>query len=199
MNQNFTCCTVGQCVEKPRGYHGELSPWESPKAKTRGAAGPKGFGQMTSFTMIHPRLFYTFSFFRHPGPVKRDFLHCRQNQPAPREYHTQYYVVDVQTLVELNPNILVQDVERMYIIYTSLASILDLTLSMFIPSFYILTMILPRGSIGWRKSHILARDAKIMTLYDKALGLSWWIESLGRSGSGTALGTPFTTIPPRLC
>ena len=32
---------------------------------------------------------------------------------APREYHTQYYVVEVQTLVELNPNILVRDVERM--------------------------------------------------------------------------------------
>ena len=32
---------------------------------------------------------------------------------APREYHTQCYVVEVQTLVELNPNILVRHVERM--------------------------------------------------------------------------------------
>ena len=42
---------------------------------------------------------------------------CRQTQPAHREYHTQYYVVAVQTLVELNPNILVRDVERMCIVY----------------------------------------------------------------------------------
>ena len=49
-----------------------------------------------------------------PGPVKRDFLHCHQTQPAPREYHTQYYIVEVQTLVELNPNKQVRDVERMY-------------------------------------------------------------------------------------
>ena len=36
-----------------------------------------------------------------------------QTQPAPREYHTQCYLVEVQTLVELNPNILVWHVERM--------------------------------------------------------------------------------------
>ena len=42
-----------------------------------------------------------------------DFLHCRQTQPFPREYHTHCYVVEVKTLVELNPNILFQDVERM--------------------------------------------------------------------------------------
>ena len=34
---------MGQCVEKPRVYHGEWSPSGSPKAKTRGAAGPEGF------------------------------------------------------------------------------------------------------------------------------------------------------------
>ena len=34
---------VVQCVEKPRVYHSEWSPLGSPKAKTRGAAGPKGF------------------------------------------------------------------------------------------------------------------------------------------------------------
>ena len=49
---------LGQYLEKPRGYHGEWSPYESPKAKTRGAAGPKGFGRGTSqgtpFTIIHP-------------------------------------------------------------------------------------------------------------------------------------------------
>ena len=37
--------TVGQGVEKTRGYHGEWSLSASPKAKTSGAAGPKGFGQ----------------------------------------------------------------------------------------------------------------------------------------------------------
>ena len=43
-----------------------------------------------------------------------DFLHWRPTQPAPREYHTQCNVVEVQTLVKLNPNILVRDVERIY-------------------------------------------------------------------------------------
>ena len=103
-------------------------PREVPKAKTLGVAGPKGFGRGTSqgtlFTMIHPRLFHTFSFFCHPGPVKRDVLHCQQTQPDPREYHTQYYVVEVQTLVELNPNVLVRDVERMAILFSSQTSIL---------------------------------------------------------------------------
>ena len=64
---------------------------------------------------------------------------------------------------------------------------------------YIFTMLLPRGSIGWKKSHILARDAKRMTLCGKAMGLSWWMVSLGRSrGLGTSLGTPFTMLPPQL-
>ena len=40
-------------------------------------------------------------------------MHCHQTQPAPREYLTQYYVVELQSLVELNSNILVRDVERM--------------------------------------------------------------------------------------
>ena len=40
-------------------------------------------------------------------------MHCRQTQPAPREYHTQYYVVELHRLVELNPNILVWHIERM--------------------------------------------------------------------------------------
>ena len=92
-------------------------PKGSPKAKTREAAGPKGFGQGSSrgtpFVMIQPRLFHTFSFFCHTGPVKRDFLHCRQTRHAPREYLTHYYIVEVQTLVELNPNLLVWDIERM--------------------------------------------------------------------------------------
>ena len=92
-------------------------PWEVPRPKPDGPEALRVFGRGTSrgtpFTTIHPRLFHTFSFFRHPGPVRRDFLYCRQTQPAPREYHTQCYVVEVQTLVELNPNILVRDVEIM--------------------------------------------------------------------------------------
>ena len=87
-------------------------PREVPRPKPEGPQAPRVFGRGTSrgtaFTTIHPRLFHTFSFFRHPGPVRRDFLYCRQTQPAPREYHTQCYIVEVQTLVELNPNILVQ-------------------------------------------------------------------------------------------
>ena len=30
-------------MEKPRWYHGDWSAWGGPKAKTRWAAGPKGF------------------------------------------------------------------------------------------------------------------------------------------------------------
>ena len=92
-------------------------PREVPRPKPEGPQAPRVFGRGTSrgtaFTTIHPRLFHTFSFFLHPGPVRRDFLYCRQTQPAPREYHTQCYIVEVQTLVELNPNILVRHVERM--------------------------------------------------------------------------------------
>ena len=83
-------------------------PREVPRPKPEAAGLPRG----TPFTTLHPRLFHIISFFGHPGLVKRDFFHCRQIQPVPREYHTQYYVVEVQTLVELNPNILVWHVKR---------------------------------------------------------------------------------------
>ena len=86
---------LGQYVEKSWVYHG------------------RGTSRGTPFTMIHPRLFHIFSLFCHPGPVKRNYLHGRQTQPAPREYYTQYYVVEVHRLVELNRNILVWHVERM--------------------------------------------------------------------------------------
>ena len=45
--------------------------------------------------------------------AKPEGPHCHQTQPALRECHTQYYIVEVHILVELNPNILVQHVERM--------------------------------------------------------------------------------------
>ena len=32
---------LGQSVEKPRRYYGELSPWGSPKAKTEGPQAPR--------------------------------------------------------------------------------------------------------------------------------------------------------------
>ena len=67
----------------------------------------------TPFTTLHPRLFHIMSFFGDPGLVKRDYFHCCQTQPVPREYNTQYYVVEVQTLVELNPNTLVRHFQRM--------------------------------------------------------------------------------------
>ena len=71
-------------------------PRKVSRPKPIGAAG-QGFGRGTSlgtpFTMIHPRLFHIFSFFRQTRPVKTDFLHCRQTQHASREYHTQYYIV----------------------------------------------------------------------------------------------------------
>ena len=69
------CSRLGQCVEKPRGYHGDWSPQGSPKAKTRRAAGLLGFRPRDFlFTMIHPKLFHTFLFFCHPGLVKSNFV-----------------------------------------------------------------------------------------------------------------------------
>ena len=60
-----------------------------------------------------PKAFPQMSLFCNPGPVKRDFLHCHQTQPAPRDHHTQYYIGEVHKFVELNPNILVWHAERM--------------------------------------------------------------------------------------
>ena len=67
-----------QIVEKPWGYHGEWSPSGSPKAKTRGAAGPKDIWPQDFLTdSIHhdtPRLIHICSFFCQPGLVKRNFF-----------------------------------------------------------------------------------------------------------------------------
>ena len=71
-----------------------------------------GLPQGTPFTTLHQRLFHILSFFGHPGLVKRDIFHCRQTQPVSREYHTQCYVVEIQTLVWLNPDILVRRLQR---------------------------------------------------------------------------------------
>ena len=60
-----------------------------------------GLPQGTPFTTLSPRLFHKMSFIGPPGLVKRDFFHCRHTQPVPRKYHTQCYIVEVQTLVEL--------------------------------------------------------------------------------------------------
>ena len=96
---------LGQCLEKASGYHGEWSPYGSPKAKTRGAAGPKGFGRGayrgTPFTIIHPRLIHIFSFFIQPIDSLGTEL---ENGEDMKPY----------ILVELNPNILGRDVERMH-------------------------------------------------------------------------------------
>ena len=88
-------------------------PRQVPRPKPEAAGLPRG----TSFTMIHPRLFHIFSFFRHPGLVKWDFFHWRQTQPLPREYLGQYAGHGSPILVGLNSNILVRDVERMVNIF----------------------------------------------------------------------------------
>ena len=95
-------------------------PWEVPRPTPEGPQAPRvlaaGLPRGTPLTTLHPRLFHIMSFFDHPGLVTRDFLHYRQTQPVPREDHTQCYVVEVQTLVELNPNILVRQFQRMQFI-----------------------------------------------------------------------------------
>ena len=89
-------------------------PMEVPRPKSKGPQAPRVFGRGTSrgtpFTMIHPRLFQTFSFFRHPGLVKRDFFF----QWCPRDTIGKWRGHEAPPLVELNPNMLVRDVERMY-------------------------------------------------------------------------------------
>ena len=91
---------------------------EVPRPKPDGPLAPRvlaaGLPRGTPFTTLKPRLFHKMSFFGHPGHVKGDFFHCRQTQPVPREYHTQCYIVGVQTLVELNANTLVRRFQRMY-------------------------------------------------------------------------------------
>ena len=95
-------------------------PREVPMPKPEGPQALRFFGRGTPFIMIHTRLFHTFLVFSHTGLAKSNFLHCRQTQPVPRKYHTQCYVVEVQTLVKLNSNILVRDVESMYIEHCTL-------------------------------------------------------------------------------
>ena len=46
---------------------------------------PAGLPQGTPFTMIHPKLFHTFSFFCHPGlPSKEGFLSLAANPTSPQ-------------------------------------------------------------------------------------------------------------------
>ena len=65
------------------------------------------------FTMIPPRHFHTMSFFRHPGLVRRDFFEPMDSLGS--------IMVNIQGMkpniwLELNTNILVRDVEGMYIV-----------------------------------------------------------------------------------
>ena len=102
------------------------APREVPGEKPKGPRAQRdlaaGLSRGTPFTTLHPRLFHIMSFFGHPGLVKWDFFDCCQTQPVPREYHTKCYIVEVQTLVELNPNILVWHFQRIYHIQTQLFS-----------------------------------------------------------------------------
>ena len=60
-------------------------PREVPRPKPEGHQGPRVFGQGTPFTMIHPMLFHTFSFFCHPRLVKRDFFQPMKSLGTPLE------------------------------------------------------------------------------------------------------------------
>ena len=97
---------MAQCVEKPSGYHGPLG---SPMAKKRGAAGPKGsWSQDFPMDSIHndtPKDFPNTFILSSSRTSKEVFL---SGNGHPREYHGQCLYRKVQTLIELNPNILVQ-------------------------------------------------------------------------------------------
>ena len=60
---------------------------------------------MTPFTMIRPRLFHTFLFGCHPG--------IYVSNGVPRGITGNGEAMKPSPLVELNPNMLVRDVERM--------------------------------------------------------------------------------------
>ena len=87
---------------------------EVPMPNPEGSQAPRVFCRGTSrgtpFTMIHPRLFHTFSFFRHPGLVKRYFFFPIWSLGTPLENGEG---MKLSPLVELNPNMLVWDVEIM--------------------------------------------------------------------------------------
>ena len=43
----------------------------------------------------------------------------------------------------------------------------------------IMTSSVPRDTIGWKKSSLLVQDDKKSKMCGKALGVGWWMESLG--------------------
>ena len=100
-------------MEKPCGYHGEWSALGGPKAKTLGAAGLDGF-----WLRDLPRLSI-----HHETPKAFPYVNLLASRTSkegfisanglPREYHGQYLSFAGQTLVKLNPIILVRDVKRM--------------------------------------------------------------------------------------
>ena len=111
-NYRYPLARVGQCLKKPRGYQGEWSPYGSSKTKTRGAAGPMGFGRGTSrgtsVTMIHQRIFHTFLFFSQAVDSPGTQL---ENGEGMKPY----------ILVEVNPNAIGHDEERMHFMLFNLA------------------------------------------------------------------------------
>ena len=92
-------------------------PRDVPRPKPEGPQAPKGFGRGSSrgtpFSMITPRVLHIMSIFRLFILVKRDFFHWRQTQPVPRESIGHYSGLGQGMLLEINPNILVRDEERM--------------------------------------------------------------------------------------
>ena len=125
-------------------------PREVPRPKTRGAAGPDGFwpwnSRGTPVTMIPLRLFHIMSFFLNLKLVKFDFF---QPMDSLGSIMVNIPGMKLDILIKLNPIILGRDVERMYILSTSLPCIMGFNCSN-MEAFMVfkLTTILPRESIG---------------------------------------------------
>ena len=87
---------------------------EVPMPNPEGSQAPRffcrGTSRGTTFTMINPRLFHTFSFFRHLGLGKRYFFFRIWSLGTPLENGEG---MKLSPLVELIPNMLVWDLERM--------------------------------------------------------------------------------------
>ena len=138
-----------------------------------------------------------------PWDLPRHSIHHDTPLAFPNNEPLWHYTgLGQQILVGLNPNIPIRDAIRMGFNSTNGGSFITSPFSSGVP----------RDTIGKRNSSLLVRDDKRMNMCEKALGVSWWMESLGKSPGqkpwgpaapwvldfGLPQGTPFAMIHPRL-
>ena len=112
-----------QYVEKLTGYHGEWSPLGSPKAKPERPQAqrfcPRDFPKDSIYydtLKPFPHIFILLSSWTSITSSKEGFFFIQCNGLS-REYDSECFVAKVQTLIEVNPNKLVWDEDRMMITF----------------------------------------------------------------------------------